>query len=130
MLYFVADVKDRRAYLPACCVLLFIAFVYPFQFVKPQAPVQVALVQANIDQALKWKPEHFGPTLDTYTRLTKKISPQTQLIIWPESALPAYEHELYPFLLHMNDYLNKRNQSLLAGLLCMTKSETTITTVF
>ena len=52
-------------------------------------PVDVALIQGNIPQEEKWLVESFRPTLKTYVSLTKQ-NIDADLIVWPETALPAY----------------------------------------
>ena len=63
------------------------------------APVQVSLVQGNIPQSVKWDPQTFAPTLDLYRKLTAEHW-SSRLIIWPESAIPAYQDEV------QQDYLD------------------------
>jgi apolipoprotein N-acyltransferase len=58
------------------------------------APV-IRVVQANIDQKNKWKPENLGMVFETYVDLTtRKAAVQPAIIIWPEGALPAVIDEL------------------------------------
>jgi len=60
------------------------------------APV-VRVVQANIDQKDKWKPENLAMVFDAYAGLSDRpagpIGPPS-VIIWPEGALPAVIDEL------------------------------------
>lgn len=58
------------------------------------APTSVALLQANIPQQMKWRPEVAQATLDTYTRMAAAAS--ARLIVLPETALPLFESELAP----------------------------------
>ncbi len=52
--------------------------------------VRVAAVQANIDQDLKWSPEHVERTFAIYEDLSRRAARQgAELIVWPESAVPA-----------------------------------------
>ena len=53
--------------------------------------LRVRVVQANIDQADKWSPEAFRDIFETYTRLTAEPGSgrSPQVVIWPESAIPA-----------------------------------------
>lgn len=56
-------------------------------------PIKVTLIQGNISQDKKWQIEFKQKTLDLY----KKISQQhwdSQVIIWPETAIPAFLHEV------------------------------------
>ena len=52
-------------------------------------PIEVALIQGNIAQEKKWLPDEFYPTLKTYIGLTKK-NMDADVIVWPETAIPAY----------------------------------------
>ncbi|MBT8369822.1 MAG: apolipoprotein N-acyltransferase, partial [Desulfobacterales bacterium] len=52
---------------------------------------RIAVVQGNIDQAIKWNPAFQIDTIKKYNRLSSTISEQRpDLIIWPESAAPFY----------------------------------------
>ncbi len=52
------------------------------------APTTVSLLQGNIEQSMKWRPEAARDTLDTYLRMT--LSAKSKLIILPETALPMF----------------------------------------
>ncbi len=52
-------------------------------------PLSVALVQGNIEQNLKWVPGQLEEILATYTALSEPLW-GTPLVVWPESAVPAY----------------------------------------
>ena len=56
------------------------------------APTSVTLLQGNIPQDMKWRPETTRATLETYARMAA-ASP-AQLIVLPETALPLFENEL------------------------------------
>ena len=51
-------------------------------------PLSVALLQGNIAQDLKWRPEKFKESLLTYYRLAQKNP--AQLTVLPETAIPAF----------------------------------------
>ena len=52
---------------------------------------RVAVVQGNIDQAVKWDPAFQIDTVKKYNRLSASITKQRpDLIVWPESATPFY----------------------------------------
>ncbi len=77
--------------------------------------IELRLVQGNIEQSLKWQPEHAMETLRTYLSLSSGTgdsdSNKTRLIIWPESAFPfllSSQSEWYDTLagiLNENDLL-------------------------
>lgn len=51
----------------------------------------IRIVQANIDQKEKWRPENLDAIVDSYTILSrgKPGQPTPQILVWPEGALPA-----------------------------------------
>jgi apolipoprotein N-acyltransferase len=52
---------------------------------------RIAVVQGNIDQAIKWNPAFQIDTVQKYNRLSSSIIDQgPDLIVWPESATPFY----------------------------------------
>ena len=55
--------------------------------------VSVSLIQGDVPQDQKWEPEAFIPTLKLYHELTGAHW-RSQLIIWPEAAVPAYRDEV------------------------------------
>ncbi|MHB8914769.1 MAG: apolipoprotein N-acyltransferase [Thiobacillus sp.] len=56
------------------------------------APTSVALVQGNIAQEMKWRPDKTAQTLERYAQLI--AAHPAQLIVLPETALPLFEYEL------------------------------------
>ena len=64
-------------------------------------PLRVALVQGNIPQEEKWRPEMREPTLTRYLTLSHRHS-KADLIVWPETALPAIYQDVEP-LVHAID---------------------------
>jgi len=52
------------------------------------SPISVALLQGNVAQDLKWRPEKFIESLRTYYRLAKDNP--AQLTVLPETAVPAF----------------------------------------
>lgn len=55
-------------------------------------PLAVSLLQGNIAQDLKWRPERVAPTLQTYLVLATQA--RGRLVILPETALPLFLHEV------------------------------------
>ncbi|EAR22226.1 apolipoprotein N-acyltransferase [Nitrococcus mobilis] len=56
-------------------------------------PIRVALVQGDFAQEQKWLPQHRLATLERYRHLTERHF-GADLVIWPETAVPAYYHEV------------------------------------
>lgn len=51
-------------------------------------PVSVALLQGNVAQDMKFRPERYAATLETYARLAE--STLAKLIVLPETAIPRF----------------------------------------
>lgn len=58
---------------------------------KPARVIKTAIIQANIDQSIKWDPAYRATTMLTYKRLTRTTRDfKPDLIVWPETALPFF----------------------------------------
>jgi apolipoprotein N-acyltransferase len=52
-------------------------------------PIQLGLVQGNVDQAIKWDPGSAANIFQDYIRYTRRaIFEGAQLVLWPESSTP------------------------------------------
>jgi len=58
------------------------------------APISVALIQGNIPQDMKFRPESFARTLTLYRELIE--ANPAQLMLLPETAIPAFLDQLPP----------------------------------
>jgi len=56
-------------------------------------PLRVSLVQGNIPQEDKWKRSLRGPSIELY-RLLSQQGRDAQLLIWPETAIPAFDSDV------------------------------------
>ena len=59
--------------------------------------IKVALMQANIPQHIKWRKNQREPTLNLYREMTEAHWDK-QLVVWPETAVPAYEDQVKDYL--------------------------------
>lgn len=79
----------RHWYAPVASVVLWLPGL--FLTANPSADsesISVALVQGNVPLAEKWESDGWQKSLVKYSWLSK-MSPSTDLIVWPESALPV-----------------------------------------
>jgi len=72
--------------------------LWQFDWTRPapnaeQRPIQVSIIQGNVEQSLKWDPDGLLPTLDIYLNLTKDHL-DSDLIVWPETAIPEFFHRV------------------------------------
>jgi len=69
------------------------------EWVEPAgAPLRVAIVQGNVGQERKWDPDALDETLTHYVQLSLPEQSRSEVIIWPETAIPALLDEVRPFV--------------------------------
>jgi len=79
-------------------------------------PLRVALIQGNVAQDLKWLAGQRQRTLDLYASLTRKHWDR-DLIVWPETAVPAFYHQVAEdYLTPLAKEARARGTDLLVGL--------------
>ncbi len=81
---------------------------------NPDSTTKVALVQGNIEQALKWVPSQRWPTIMKYIDLTRQ-NWDADIIIWPEAAIPAFEFEISSFLANLDSNAKAHNSAVITG---------------
>lgn len=81
-----------------------------------QQPVKVALVQANISQAVKWSRKQFGPTLKLYREMSEPLWESHDIVIWPEAAIPTYYQNAQGFMARMSKNAIAHNSGLISGI--------------
>jgi len=78
-------------------------------------PLSVALVQGNIAQDQKWRPENLSSTLQRYRSVTTQS--EARLVIWPETAIPAFRQQVDRlFLQPLSQQLKEEGRSLISGI--------------
>lgn len=79
-------------------------------------PLDVALLQGNVPQQMKWRPEQVGATLQLYDSMVR-ASGRARLIVMPETAVPLFLQEVPAgFLEGLADHARSRNADVLIGL--------------
>jgi apolipoprotein N-acyltransferase len=78
--------------------------------------IRAAVVQANIDQSVKWKPSYQLQTLKTYFKLSRSVGhSEPELLVWPETALPFFYQDAPFFSPKMRDLSTELGALLLFG---------------
>ncbi|WP_246046981.1 apolipoprotein N-acyltransferase [Colwellia ponticola] len=77
---------------------------------------KVALVQGNVAQSIKWRPEQEWPTMLKYLDLTR-LNYDADIIVWPESAIPALEPAVQDYLTSVNSSAMLNNSAVITGLI-------------
>lgn len=78
--------------------------------------LSVLLVQGNIKQELRWAPEQEWPTMLKYQDLTRPHF-QTDLVIWPEAAIPQLEPLAERYLDNLNRAALYNDTAVISGIL-------------
>ncbi|MGL9769131.1 MAG: apolipoprotein N-acyltransferase [Sodalis sp. (in: enterobacteria)] len=113
--------KQRRA-LPVIVALIVLLLPWPLHslhwyHLQPDRAINVALVQGNITQSMKWEAIYLAPMLDIYLQRTLPILGNVQMIIWPESAIPDNEIAQHAFLTRLDEHLRQVNTRLITGII-------------
>ena len=78
-------------------------------------PLNFALMQANIAQEAKWDPKNIRPTLLRYLDMSRDHQ-DADVIVWPESAVPALENEMQEFLANLDGAMREHHTGFLTGI--------------
>jgi len=111
------DKKHLKIYFPVF-VLVWLAGsgLMKINWVTPVADkINVSLIQGNIPQKDKWRPYMYQPTLDMYRQLTRQHW-GSDVIIWPETAIPAFQHRVRTYLEDLKRDAELNEKDLLLGL--------------
>lgn len=92
-------------------LLTFVHWVHP----TARPDLRVAMVQADISQEQKWRPDQFQPTLDLYRRMSAPLWGHNDIVIWPEAAIPGLYQRVKPFLDNMSRQAKAANATLITG---------------
>ena len=77
--------------------------------------IKVALVQPNIPQEQKWDRRYFSKILEVLYSQTDPYW-KSELIIWPEGAIPAHKHQVEDIVADLNQKATKSGTDMLFGL--------------
>ena len=79
-------------------------------------PVRVSLLQGSIPQAQKWRRAMRVPSLNLYLEMTAAAA-DSRLVIWPETAVPAFASEVEDSLLvPLDAALREQGRDVLLGI--------------
>lgn len=87
----------------------------PIAWVQAGPAHQVALVQGNVDQSVKWRPENRLPILQRYRDLTEPHW-DADLVVWPEAAITFMTHEATGVLEMLDARAQESGSALVLGM--------------
>ncbi|MFI8482465.1 apolipoprotein N-acyltransferase [Pseudomonas sp. NPDC078700] len=112
--------RKRPAFLAAAAVLLAAPWLSclvlnGYAWTKPAGQPQTVLsIQGNIEQSMKWDPAKLEAQLKLYRDLTLNAKP-TDLVIWPETAVPVLKDQALGYLSSMDNFASERKSALITG---------------
>lgn len=78
--------------------------------------LSIALVQANIEQNLKWQHDQLNRILHQYQELTLPLLGKVDAVIWPEAAIPAFADNLGDYFPRLDQAARDSGTALITGL--------------
>ncbi|QLB14472.1 apolipoprotein N-acyltransferase [Mannheimia granulomatis] len=128
--YLVLLLKKEAKGVPTLMVLAVIfslsfatRFINFVQIDKEKQPLVVSLVQGNIEQKIKWNPEHFSHSVNTYKQLITPLLGRSEVIVLPESAIPALENQITPILASLDKATTQSGSEVVIGTLYQNTEE-------
>lgn len=84
---------------------------------KPETTlINTAIIQGNIDQAVKWDESFQGETINKYINLSKSsLKTVPDIIVWPETAVPLFFQDENPLTEGLYDLVKEGNIHLIFG---------------
>lgn len=113
--------KSERATTSLSMTLLIVTMTGLSYFVdwteRTQQSKVITLVQGNIKQELKWAPENDWPTLLKYMDMSRPHYADSDLIIWPEAAIPMIEPYAVEDLAYLDKAVSMNRTALITGII-------------
>ena len=83
--------------------------------IESEDTIKVTLLQPNISQDLKWKPEQQSKTLRLMYQESRKHL-DSDIIVWPENGIPLFHHQAQNYLQAINEMAAESNTAILSGI--------------
>ena len=80
------------------------------------APLTVAIYQPNIPLEKKWDRRYFRAIQQQYTDNSRPYFKNTDLVLWPESALPTYKDRIEDYLSLVSTEATETGTTLITGI--------------
>ena len=80
------------------------------------APLTVAIYQPNIPLEKKWDRRYFPAIQQQYTDNSRPYFKNTDLVLWPESALPTYKDRIEDYLSLISTEATETGTTLITGI--------------
>lgn len=78
--------------------------------------IQIALVQGNIPQEMKFSQAQYQAIIRRYYQLTEKVAPKVDLVIWPETAIPGIYEDDFSLSAVLRDLSAASGSTIVTGI--------------
>ena len=118
ILFLRKEVKIKISSVALLVILLFVGgSLTTKQWTHPQQrKLRVSLVQGNIHQTIKWDINHLFSILQTYYYVETNRHWQSDIIVWPEAAIPIYPQQIASFLDSLSKEAKEHQTALITGI--------------
>lgn len=93
------------------------------QIDNDKTPIKITLIQGNIEQKIKWNPEYLSSTIMGYYDLLKQSLGKSDVVILPESAIPALEENIETPLSMFDKLAKEKGSKIIIGTLFQYRNE-------
>lgn len=117
--------RSRKEFILAAAVILIMAGVLIYgvnrskqvdKILQNAAGIEVALIQGNIDQSIKWNDGFQKETINIYEQLSLQNAPLKEgLVVWPETAVPFNYQDAGQFQRQVRDICFKTKSWFIFG---------------
>lgn len=118
----------QRRVTPGIIAVAMLLLPWPLRYIhwyqeQPDKTVDVALVQGNIPQSMKWDPKALESALQTYLDLSRPYVGKSSMVIWPESAISDIESDQQGFLSMVDNIYRSHGTQLITGIIDARRNE-------
>lgn len=102
---------------PAALLLVVAAATQSIAWTKKldAKPLSVTLIQGNIPQDMKWLTEYRYKTLEIYAELSRPFWGKSDVVVWPESAIPLFQTDAWPFMSQVDEHAKYMGTTWVTG---------------
>ncbi len=95
----------------------------PLDWTEPVGePMTATILQAGVSQDRKWDRDQLLPIMSYYHASSASV-PDSDLVLWPEVAIPALDDHVERFLGAVNEHAGRNGQNIVLGILERDTSE-------
>ncbi len=84
---------------------------------KNSKQVKLTLVQGNVAQENRWDPDYLWPVMLKYQDLSRPLYADSDIVIWPEAAVPAVEPAAQDYLNNLDKAAAYNNTAVVTGII-------------